>query len=113
MSFITSQDHSLNKGVSVAGLASDESKTFLFDATHRLVGFKGLVQNKNIHSIGVIIFDSNCNLQDPLASKREDQGQDNEALVLITAFLCIAILVIAILSFMIFKLRKSWTRQGF
>ena len=74
--FLTSESRSFGKGNSVAGLPSDQSKTFVFDARHRLVGFKGLVSDAAIYSIGTILLDSACNISDtvdPAAKSVERQ----------------------------------------
>ena len=68
--FVTSDGRSLDKGVSVGGLPSNSGKSFLFDETHRLVGFKGLTNDAGIFSLGTILLDSTCDINDPMGLKK-------------------------------------------
>ena len=41
------------------------NKTFQFDKRHQLMGLKGLGRETSIDSLGLIMFDATCNLDDP------------------------------------------------
>ena len=64
--FKTSTGRVLDKGISMTGLVSSESKTLLFDATHRLVGFTGLASEGAVYSLGAIVLDFTCDINDPI-----------------------------------------------
>ena len=43
----------------------NQTKTFKFDKRHQLMGLKGLGRDNSIDSLGLIMFDATCNIDDP------------------------------------------------
>jgi len=46
-------------------MQDDLTQTFTFSETYQLIGFKSLAESESLESLGLIVFDTTCNLLDP------------------------------------------------
>jgi len=44
----------------------EQTATLEFDSMHRMIGLKGLSDSGKLYSIGAIMFDSTCDVEDPV-----------------------------------------------
>ena len=63
---LTNKENSLVKGLKVE---SDETKTLRFNQSYQLIGFKGLGSADSLDSLGAIMFDTTCDVNNPQGAK--------------------------------------------
>ena len=58
--------------------SANQTKKLNFDDTHRLIGLKGLSRSDLLDSLGVIVFDTTCDINNPATKIAEAKADEDE-----------------------------------